>query len=326
MKQIRIGIVGYGNLGRGVEKAAVANPDMELVAIFTRRNPATLHAASGVPMVSLSQIEQYVGKVDVMILCGGSATDLVEQTPAITKWFHTIDSFDTHANIPKHFAAVDKVAKAHNTCSIISCGWDPGLFSLNRLLMEAVLPQGSTYTFWGEGVSQGHSDAIRRVEGVAKGVQYTVPVEAAMQQARQGTNPALSTQDKHIRVCYVVPEEGADLEKIRQDIVTMPHYFADYRTQVHFISQEEFLRHHTAMPHGGTVIRTGTTGDDTLQRIEFQLKLGSNPAFTGGVLAAYARAAVRLSQEGKSGAFTVFDVPFGYLSPKSSGELMAELL
>lgn len=326
MHKIRIGIVGYGNLGRGVERAVQQNPDMELVAIFSRRSPEQLTIASSATKVLLTDIEAYIDKIDVMILCGGSATDLPEQGPQLASWFHTVDSFDTHARIPEYYEQVDAAAKAGRHISIISTGWDPGLFSLNRLLGEAILPEGTTYTFWGKGVSQGHSDAIRRVSGVKAGVQYTIPSEQAVQRVRAGENPELSTRDKHLRECYVVAEDGADKDEIEHAIKTMPNYFADYETIVHFISDEELKQQHSAMPHGGLVLRSGTTGEGSNQIIEFGLKLGSNPSFTASVLVAYARAAYRYAQEGVIGARTVLDVPFAYLSPKSPEELRKQLL
>lgn len=326
-RQINIGIVGYGNLGRGVLLALKQNPDMNLVAIFTRRNPEDVKVEDENAKVEhISRIEQYQDKVDVMILCGGSATDLPEQGPSLAKLFNTVDSYDTHAKIPEYFAAVDEAAKAGGKTSIISVGWDPGLFSLNRMLMEAVLPNGNTYTFWGKGLSQGHSDAIRRVEGVKNGVQYTIPSEEAMARVRKGENPELSTADKHTRECYVVLEEGADPKKVEHEIKTMPNYFADYETTVHFITEEELRANHAKMPHGGFVIHSGTTADEHKQLLEFSLKLDSNPEFTASVLVAYARAAHRLNQEGQNGAKTVYDVPPGYLSMKSPEQLRKELL
>ncbi|MEG2338454.1 MAG: diaminopimelate dehydrogenase [Clostridium sp.] len=322
---MKIGIVGYGNLGRGVEKSIAQNPDMELVAIFTRREVSTVDGASS-KMVHISKIEEYKGKIDVMILCGGSATDLAEQGPEISKMFNTVDSFDTHAKIPEYFDCVDASAKSGGNLSVISVGWDPGLFSLNRLLALSVLPVGNEYTFWGKGVSQGHSDAIRRVEGVKNGIQYTVPTDKALELVRSGSNPELTTREKHERVCYVVAEEGADLNRIQDEIKNMPNYFADYNTTVNFISEDELKKNHTGIPHGGFVIRTGVTGENTKQKIEFSLELGSNPEFTASVLTAYARAIYKMAAEGKKGAVTVFDVPFGYLSPKSAAELRKELL
>ncbi|MBS5950135.1 MAG: diaminopimelate dehydrogenase [Clostridium sp.] len=322
--KIRLGIVGYGNLGKGVELALSQNPDFELEAIFTRRNPENLSAKSKV--VHISEIESYKEIIDVMILCGGSATDLPQQTPEIAKMFNTVDSFDTHAKIPEYFNILDKVTKSSGTIGLISVGWDPGLFSLNRLLGEAVLPRGNYYTFWGKGVSQGHSDAIRRVDGVKDGVQYTVPIESAINKVRSGENVDLYTRQKHERICYVVPKEDADLEKIKNEIINMPNYFSDYNTTVNFITEEEMNKNHKGMPHGGFVIRTGVTGNGTKQRMEFSLNLDSNPEFTSSVLLAYARAAYRLSKEGQTGARTVLDIPFSYLSPKTGEELRKELL
>jgi len=322
--KIKIGIVGYGNIGRSVEKAVMQNPDMELVAVFTRRDPKGIDTKASA--VSMSDIEKYKGTIDVMILCSGSATDLPEQGPVISAMFNTVDSFDTHAKIPEYFSKIDEAAQKNGNLSLISTGWDPGLFSLNRLLGEAILPVGNSYTFWGKGVSQGHSDAIRRVKGVKNGIQYTVPIEEALNRVRSGENPQLSTRQKHERICYVVPEEGADLKQIENDIKNMPNYFADYETTVNFITEEELKANHSAMPHGGIVIRTGTTGENTKQIVEFKLELGSNPEFTASVLVAYARAVYRLWKEGRRGACTVFDVPFGYLSPKSAEELRKELL
>ena len=321
----RIGIVGYGNLGKGVEKSIKQNPDMELVAIFTRRQVNSIECNNG-NMVHISKIADYKDKVDVMILCGGSATDLAEQGPMVAEMFNTVDSFDTHAKIPEYFEHMDNVAKNSGNLSIISVGWDPGLFSLNRLLGHVVLPQGEDYTFWGKGVSQGHSDAIRRVEGVKNGIQYTVPIESALEKVRSGENPELTSREKHERVCYVVPEEGADLKKIEETIKMMPNYFSDYNTTVNFITEEQLRKDHSGMPHGGFVIRTGVTGENTKQKIEFQLQLDSNPEFTSSVLVAYARAINKLANEGKTGACTVFDIPFGYLSHKSPAELRKELL
>lgn len=326
MQRTRIGIVGYGNLGRGTEDAVRRQEDMELVAVFTRRDPEHVKTASGVPVVRVDEADAWRDRIDVMILCGGSATDLPEQGPAFAAKFHTVDSFDTHARIPEYFGAVDAAARASGHVSVISAGWDPGLFSLNRLLFEAVLPRGETYTFWGKGVSQGHSDAIRRVPGVKAGVQYTIPKEEAVNRVRAGERPQLSTRDKHLRECFVVAEEGADKARIERDIVTMPHYFADYDTVVHFIDEEELRRNHSAMPHGGVVLRSGQTGEDTGQLMEFSLRLGSNPEFTASVLVACARAVHRFAREGVTGAKTMFDIPFAYLSPKSPEELRAELL
>lgn len=323
-KRIRVGIVGYGNLGRGIELAIAQNPDMQLDAIFTRRDPATI--SSSTKAYSIDDAEKFVNDIDVMILCGGSAKDLPEQGPQFAKLFNVVDSFDTHAKIPAYFDEVNASAEASGKVAVISTGWDPGLFSLNRLLFEAILPEGNGYTFWGKGVSQGHSDAIRRVEGVKNGKQYTIPVEKAVQRVRNGENPELSTREKHLRECYVVAEEGADLDRIREEIVNMPNYFADYETIVHFISEEELKANHSAMPHGGLVLRSGKTGQSSTQIMEFGLKLDSNPEFTSSVLIAYARAAYKLANEGQKGAKTVFDIPFGYLSPKSAAELRKELL
>ncbi|MBA9083628.1 diaminopimelate dehydrogenase [Fontibacillus solani] len=321
---IKVGIVGYGNLGRGVEKAIQQNPDFELRAIFSRRNPDDVAAANGV--VHISEVEKYKGDIDVLILCGGSATDLPEQGPELSALFNTVDSFDTHAKIPEYFEKVNASAIKGGNVSVISTGWDPGLFSLNRLLAEAVLPEGKEYTFWGKGVSQGHSDAIRRVSGVKNGVQYTIPVEAAVESVRKGENPELGTKEKHLRECYVVAEEGADLAKIEREIKEMPNYFSDYVTTVNFINEDELKKNHSTMPHGGTVLRSGRTGENNTQIIEFGLKLDSNPEFTASVLVAYARAVYKLSQAGQVGAKTVFDIPFGLLSPKSPEELRKELL
>ncbi|HEY9061366.1 MAG TPA: diaminopimelate dehydrogenase [Pseudobacteroides sp.] len=327
--KIRVGIVGYGNLGRGVEESINQNLDMELVAVFTRRSPESVVVKSkGCKVLNISEAETYKDKIDVMILCGGSATDLPEQGPDFAKMFNTVDSFDTHAKIPEYFDAVDAAAKKSEKTSTISVGWDPGLFSMNRMLAGAVLPVGNDYTFWGRGVSQGHSDAIRRIKGVKGGVQYTIPMEEAIKKVRSGVNPKLTTKEKHLRDCYVVAEEGADKSKIEQEIKNMPNYFADYETRVTFITEEELKSQHAAMPHGGFVIRSGNTGEGnkTNHIIEFSLKLDSNPEFTASVLVAYARATYRLSKEGQYGAKTVFDIPLAYLSPKSSAELIKELL
>ncbi|WP_438347034.1 diaminopimelate dehydrogenase [Paenibacillus sp. FA6] len=324
MQQITIGIVGYGNLGKGVEKAIRQNPDLKLVAVFTRRDPQGVTAS--VPVLQIAEAEKYKGTIDVMILCGGSAKDLPEQGPYFAKLFDTVDSYDTHALIPDYFAKVDAVAKENGHVSVISTGWDPGLFSLNRMLGEAILPEGKEYTFWGRGVSQGHSDAVRRVEGVKNGIQYTIPVDAVVSKVRAGENPELSTRDKHLRDCYVVAKEGADLVRIEKEIVEMPNYFADYDTTVTFITEEELKDKHSAMPHGGNVLRSGRTGDNNTQIIEFGLKLGSNPEFTASVLVAYARAAYKLAKQDQSGAKTVYDIPFGLLSPKSAEQLRKELL
>lgn len=327
--QIRIGIMGYGNLGRGVECAVRQNPDMTLAAVFTRRDPKTVSILTeGVPVYPASQALEHKDEVDVLILCGGSATDLPVQTPEYARHFHVIDSFDTHARIPQHFAAVDDSAKAGGKVAVISCGWDPGLFSLNRLYARAILPQGADYTFWGKGVSQGHSDAIRRGEGVADAKQYTIPIQSALDAVRSGSEPELTTRQKHLRECFVVAKEGADKAKIENDIKTMPNYFDEYDTIVHFISQEELDRDHSGIPHGGFVIRSGKTGweGENTHIIEYSLKLDSNPEFTTSVLLAYARAAYRLGQEGVSGCKTVFDIAPAYLSPLSGEELRAHLL
>ena len=326
MGKIRVGIVGYGNLGRGVEFAVSQNPDMEVVAVFTRRDPSSVNVASNANVYLVDDAEKFQNDIDVMILCGGSATDLPQQGPHFAQWFNTIDSFDTHAKIPEFFASVDEVAQQSGKVSVISVGWDPGLFSLNRVLGEAVLPVGTTYTFWGDGLSQGHSDAVRRIEGVKNAVQYTLPIKDAVESVRNGENPELSTREKHARECWIVLAEGADAAKVEQEIVTMPNYFDEYNTTVNFISEEEFNANHTGMPHGGFVIRSGESGADDKQILEFSLKLESNPNFTSSVLVAYARAAYRLSQAGDKGAKTVFDIPFGLLSPKSAAELRAELL
>lgn len=323
-KKIRIGIVGYGNLGKGVEIAIKQNPDLQLEAIFTRRGSITTKTV--VKTVHISEIEKYKGKIDVMILCGGSATDLQVQGPQIAALFNTVDSFDTHAKIPEYFDMLDTVSKKSRTISFISVGWDPGLFSMYRLFGQTLLPDGKDYTFWGKGVSQGHSDAIRRIPGVKNGVQYTVPIDKALNMVRTGQNPELSSRDKHERVCFVVADEGSDQQKISESIKNMPNYFSDYNTTVHFITDEELNLHHSGMPHGGFVIRTGKTGEDTKQMMEFSLVLGNNPEFTSSVLVAYARAAYRLAGEGQTGARTVLDIPLSYLSPKSGAELRKELL
>lgn len=329
MNKIRIGIAGYGNLGRGVELAIMQNPDLELAGVFTRRNPADVTLLTpGTKAYHIDDALNYKDAVDVMILCGGSATDLPVQGPDLAKYFNTVDSFDTHAKIPGYFSSINDACKEGNTVGIISVGWDPGLFSLNRIYAESILPVGNTYTFWGKGVSQGHSDAIRRVSGVKMAVQYTVPAEKAMDDVRNCKNPELTTREKHLRECYVVAEAEADPDVISETIKTMPDYFADYDTTVTFITEEEFKAAHTSMPHGGFVMRSGNTGTNnaTDQIIEYSLKLGSNPEFTSSVLAAYARAAFRLSLEGQVGAKTVFDIAPAYLSPKSGEELRKELL
>ncbi len=326
---IRIGIYGYGNLGRGIECAIGQNPDMTLAAVFTRRNPEDLKiATAGVPVYSADSAVDHKSEIDVMILCGGSATDLPVQTPMLAKNFTVIDSFDTHAKIPEHFANVDAAAKEFGNVAIISCGWDPGMFSLNRLYGCAILPEGKDYTFWGKGVSQGHSDAIRRIDGVLDGKQYTIPVEAALDAVRLGTAPELTTREKHTRECFVVAEEGADTDRIEREIKEMPNYFADYDTTVHFISMEELRRDHSGIPHGGFVIRSGKTGKDLEHThiVEYSLKLDSNPEFTASVITAYARAAYRLKMSGDSGCKTVFDIAPAMLSPKSGEELRASML
>lgn len=324
---MRLGILGYGNLGRGVENAVKQNSDVELAAVFTRRNPEDLKInTENVPVVNVSDIDKWVDKIDVLILCGGSATDLPVQTPKYAEMFNVIDSFDTHAKIPEHFENVDKAAKAHNKTAIISVGWDPGMFSLNRLYANAILPEGNDYTFWGRGVSQGHSDAIRRIAGVKDAKQYTVPVEGALKAVKNCENPELTTREKHTRECFVVLEEGADADKVREEIVNMPNYFADYDTTVNFITEEELKKNHSGIPHGGFVIRTGKTGNGNNHVIEYSLKLDSNPEFTSSVLVAYARAAFRMSKEGQFGCKTVFDVPPAYLSAKSGEELRKSML
>ena len=328
MSKIRIGIVGYGNIGRGVEQAIKRNEDMELAAVFTRRDPASVKVATeGAKVVHMDDMLSMKGDVDVMVLCGGSATDLPVMGPEIAANFNTIDSFDTHAKIPEYFANVDKAAKEGNNISIISVGWDPGMFSLNRLYAESILVQGSTYTFWGKGVSQGHSDAIRRIPGVKNAIQYTVPVDEAVDQVRSGSEPKLTTRDKHTRECYVVAQEGANKPEIENAIKTMPNYFDEYNTTVHFISEEELKRDHSKMPHGGFVIRTGETGEEGNKHvIEYSLKLDSNPEFTASVLIAYARAAYRLNQKGENGARSVFDIAPALLSMKTPEQLRKEIL
>ncbi len=325
----RVGILGYGNLGRGVECAVNKSSDMQLVAVFTRRDPASVKlSTAGVPVVSLENVLDWKDKIDVMILCGGSATDLPKQTKEFAAHFNVIDSFDTHANIPEHFAAVDSAAKSGKKIAMISVGWDPGLFSLNRVYADSILPTGKTYTFWGKGVSQGHSDAVRRIRGVKNAKQYTIPVESALEAVRSGKCPELSTREKHLREVFVVLEEGADAAFVEREIKTMPNYFADYDTTVHFIDEAEFNKNHSGMAHGGFVIRAGKTGasDEFTNVIEYSLKLDSNPAFTASVLVAYARAAMRLYAEGVIGCKTVLDVPPAYLSAKSGEELRKELL
>lgn len=326
---IRVGIMGYGNLGRGVELALRHNPDMELKAVFTRRNPDSVHLLTeGAQVLEASKAVSMADEIDVMILCGGSATDLPEQTPYYAQYFNVIDSFDTHAHIPQHFAAVDAAAKKSGKLGIISVGWDPGMFSVSRLYADCILPQGSSYTFWGKGVSQGHSDAIRRIPGVVDARQYTIPVQKALDEVRSGSCPQLTTREKHTRECFVVAEEGADKAAIEQAIVTMPNYFADYDTTVHFISKEEMVRDHSGIPHGGFVIHTGKTGveNEHNHTIEYRLTLDSNPEFTSSVLVAYARAAYRMTKEGQTGCKTVFDVAPAYLSSKDGEQLRASML
>jgi len=326
---IKVGIIGYGNLGRGVECAIKQNKDMELVAVFTRRAPENVSILTQTAKVChVDDVENWKGKLDVVILCGGSATDLPQQTPVYAKMFNVVDSFDTHARIPEHFDNVDNASKEAGNVSLISAGWDPGMFSLNRMYASAILVDGADYTFWGKGVSQGHSDAIKRIEGVKDAKQYTVPVDTALAEVRSGSNPELTTRQKHTRECYVVLEEGADAAKIEQEIKTMPNYFADYDTTVHFISEEELKANHSGIPHGGFVIRSGKTGWNCENNhiIEYSLKLDSNPEFTASVIVAYARAVVRMSNEGQTGCKTVFDVPPAYLSSKDGAELRATLL
>ena len=326
---IRVGILGYGNLGKGIESAIAQNDDMELKAVFTRRNPENVKVrTAGVKVLQADELSHMQDELDVLILCGGSATDLPVQTPQYASMYNVVDSFDTHARIPEHFAAVDAAAKKAGKVSLISCGWDPGMFSLNRLYANCVLPEGKDYTFWGKGVSQGHSDAVRRIEGVKDCRQYTIPVEKAVEAVRSGSNPELTTREKHTRECFVVAEEGADLAKIENEIKTMPNYFSDYDTTVHFITEEEMKRDHSGLPHGGMVIRTGVTGMEKEHKhvIEYSLKLDSNPEFTGSVIVAYARAVSRMNKEGMSGCKTVFDVAPAYLSPKSAEELRAHML
>ena len=326
-EKIKIAVLGYGNLGRGVELAARNSKDLQLSAVFSRRNPSEVKTC-GTPVFSADEILSHKGKFDVLVLCGGSATDLPTQTPEFAKEFNVVDSFDTHAKIPEHFAAVDAAAKKGGNVGIIAVGWDPGLFSLNRLLGESVLQNGSSYTFWGKGVSQGHSDAIRRIEDVVDARQYTVPIESALKRVRAGENPKLSTREKHLRECYVVAEDGADKARIEKEIKTMPNYFADYDTSVHFVGLATLKKEHGGIPHGGFVLRSGATGEcgENKHLIEFSLKLDSNPEFTASVLVAYARAAYRLAQKGERGAFSVFDIAPALLSPKSADELRREIL
>lgn len=323
---IRIGIYGYGNLGRGVELAIQQNPDLTAVGVFTRRSPDSVKTLTGIPVYAAEEVLEMRDKIDVMILCGGSATDLPEHTPYLAQYFNVVDSFDNHAKIPEHLANVEKAAKQAKTTALISAGWDPGMFSLARLYSGAVLSQGKDYTFWGKGVSQGHSDAVRRIEGVADARQYTIPVEGALQRVRSGENPDLTTAEKHERVCYVVAKAGADTARIEREIKEMPNYFAEYNTTVHFISAEEMQREHGGLPHGGRVIRSGVTGKNTKQVIEYSLTLDSNPEFTASVLTACARAVYRLNQEGVYGCKTMLDVPPVYLSAKDRADLIAALL
>lgn len=328
-KKIKIGIVGYGNLGKGVEFAIMQNPDMELTAVFTRRNPSSIKLKTEkVPVHKYDEMKNFIGKIDVMVLCGGSATDLVDQTPEIAKMFNTIDSFDTHAKIPEFFSMVNNSALPTKHVSIISIGWDPGMFSVNRLYNNCILPVAKDYTFWGPGVSQGHSDAIRRIKGVKNAKQYTIPVDSAVDKVRKGDNPELSTRQKHTRLCYVVAEEGADFSKIEAEIKDMPNYFSDYDTTVKFISEAELLKDHSGMPHGGFVMRSGSTGENNGSKhvIEYSLKLDSNPEFTANVLVAYARAAYRLAESSAFGAKTIFDIAPALLSPLSGEELRAKFL
>lgn len=324
---IQIGIIGYGNLGNGVHKAVKQQPDMELVAIFTRRNPESLETNDhAVKVVHIDEVESYADKVDVMVLCGGSATDLPDHGPKFAHMFNTVDSFDTHANIPDYFTSVDSVAQQSGKTNIISVGWDPGMFSLNRVMSEAILPEGKTYTFWGKGLSQGHSDAVRRVDGVKNGVQYTIPSEEVIEKVRNGENPDVSKSERHVRTCYIVPEEGADKDVIENTIKTMPNYFSDYETTVHFITEEDLKQDHAKMPHGGFVIRSGQTGEGNKEIVEFSLALESNPEFTASVITAYARAAYRMNEAGQYGAKTVYDVAPSQISPLSGEELRENYL
>ncbi len=326
---MRIGIMGYGNLGKGIECAIKQNPDMELAAVFSRRDPSTVKILTeGVKVYHVDDAVKMKDEIDVLILCGGSATDLPVQTPEYAKYFNVVDSFDTHAKIPQHFANVDAAAKENDNIAVISCGWDPGMFSLNRLYANCILPNGNDYTFWGKGVSQGHSDAIRRIEGVANAKQYTIPVDAALEKVRNGENPTLTTREKHIRECFVVAEEGADTARIEKEIKEMPNYFADYDTIVHFITEEELQRDHSGIPHGGFVIRSGKTGwnEENSHIIEYSLKLDSNPEFTASVIVACARAAYRMKQEGMTGCKSIFDIAPAYMSPLSGEELREHML
>lgn len=324
MDKIRVGIVGYGNLGRGAELALKQCPDFQLIGIFTRRNTSDIDSDSEI--IHISKVLEYKNKIDVMILCGGSAEDLPKQCPILANYFNTVDSYDNHENIPKYFETIDKITKESNKISLISAGWDPGLFSINRLLAEAIFPKGKNYTFWGRGVSQGHSDAIKKIEGVKDAIQYTIPSEEAMEKIRSGKNPNLTNGDRHKRICYVVPYDLKDKDRIENEIKTMPNYFLEYDTTIYFVTEEELRNNHSQMPHGGFVICTDTTGNNHKQRMEFSLSLESNPEFASAVLVAFARAVYKLSLEGKKGAFTVFDIPLAYLSSKSGGELRKELL
>lgn len=323
---INVGIIGYGNLGRGVEKAILKSQDINCVGVFTRRDPKSVQTVTGLKVFSMDELLNFKDNVDVMIICGGSATDLPVMTKSILKDFNTVDSFDTHAKIPEYFDALDKVAKENNKLCAISIGWDPGLFSITRMLFGAILPDGNDYTFWGKGVSQGHSDAIRRIEGVKNAIQYTIPIESALNSVRANQNPTLSARQKHLRECFVVAKEGADKVSIEKQIKEMPNYFSDYDTVVHFISEEELLKNHSKLSHGGFVLRSGNTDEQNSHLLELSIKLDSNPQFTGSVLLAYARAVAKLSKEGRTGALTVFDIPISYLSPKSNDDLRKHLL
>lgn len=326
--KIRIGILGYGNLGKGVECSVLNSEDLELYGIFSRRDPSTVKPLSNAKVFKIDELEAHKDDIDVLVICGGSATDLPVQTPEYSKYFNVVDSFDTHAKIPEHFENVDKSAKASGKIALISAGWDPGMFSLNRLYAEAILPNGKDYTFWGKGVSQGHSDAIRRIDGVKDAKQYTIPIDEALDAVRSGANPELTARQKHLRECFVVAEDGADLARIENEIKTMPNYFADYDTIVHFISEEELKANHSGIPHGGFVIRTGKTGlsSENSHLIEYRLKLDSNPEFTAAVITAYARAVYKMNKEGMKGCKTVFDVAPSYLSPASAEDLRKRIL
>ena len=323
---IKVGIVGYGNLGKGVCLAVDKAVDMQCVGIFTRREPSSLNPIINVPVYSMTELEKFKGQIDVLLVCGGSATDLPNITPQLLKDFNTVDSFDTHAKIPEYYAKLETIAKDNNTLGAISIGWDPGVFSIARMLFGAVLPDGNDYTFWGKGVSQGHSDAIRRIDGVKNAIQYTIPIDSALERVRKGENPTLATREKHLRECFVVVKDGADENSIEQQIKQMPNYFKDYETIVHFVSEEELAKNHSKLSHGGFVLRSGNTANDNSHLLELSLKLDSNPEFTGSVLTAYARAVARLSKKGQSGVLTVFDIPLKYLSPMTEEELRATLL